>query len=450
MFRKKNTLVTEPIALQGHFEREFQEEGRALLGLRVRYTCYFTISLFLIFYLMDRVVFPLQSKLLLEMRVGLALFHTGVFFLTLTSFGRRFPVFLGIVTYVSIGWVIIGMCLLTGGHQSSYYAGLLLVIIGFGVMMPWTLRDALVTAILICGVYFGVILATDEMTNLPIFVNNNFFLWGTALISVICSRIWYGYRRREFLDRKNLERVNQALKDAEAELVQSEKLSTIGLMSAGIAHEINNPIYAISMNLAGLENCLEEVQQVPAVAGMVETCRHHLNRCAEEMSRIKKIIKSLLSYSQKNREGIVSGDLIQGLESTMTLLQSQITGSGITIDWQKTAPVMMEADHAALNQVTTNMILNAIQAGAKHLRISIHEEGAQCRIGFEDDGSGIAPEVLPKIFDPFFTTKDVGKGTGLGLHIAQRIVRAHGGEIHVQSELAKGTRFEIILPRAPK
>jgi signal transduction histidine kinase len=123
----------------------------------------------------------------------------------------------------------------------------------------------------------------------------------------------------------------------------------------------------------------------------------------------------------------------------------------VEVVWDaKEVAVSIEADHGALNQVFSNLIMNAAQAGATKLTINVKDEGEQCRILIADNGSGIPKEIMPKIYDAFFTTKDVGSGTGLGLNIVQRIVRAHSGEIQVQSEIGKGTTFEILIPKAYK
>jgi signal transduction histidine kinase len=430
--------------LSAEQRNQFDEEGRALLGVRVRYTCLFTISLFLLYNVLDRVIYPELSTIFLYLRIFIALLHSLFYLLTFSSFGKKHPVTLGILTYVSIGWVITIMCLLSGGYSSPYYAGLMLVLIGFGIMMPWRLKDALFTALLINFFYMGTILIQGNINNLPIFVNNNFFLWGTAIISVISSKIWEGYRYREFIDKRKL-------KDAEAELVQSEKLSTIGLLAAGFAHEVNNPAYAITMSLANIDNLLDDVKSSGSVKGEVlDQFQHHLKRSGEEIDRIKKIIKTFLSYSQKNREGITNSSLAQDIESTLALLQHLIYEEQVSIHWNEEGATIpsVEADHAALNQVFTNLVQNALQAGAKNIwiRSKTSDDGSSCQIRVSNDGPPIPADVVPRIFEPFFTTKDIGKGSGLGLNIVQRIILAHHGEIVVTSEPGKGVEFLITLP----
>ncbi len=253
-------------------------------------------------------------------------------------------------------------------------------------------------------------------------------------------------RQREEIARQRdeLARMNRELKEMEAELVQSEKLSTVGMLAAGIAHEINNPAYALTLSLANIEVRLEEMQNGNR-GETLEKLQHHLKRSQEEIGRIKKIVKTILGYSQKNREGVKRGDLADDIENTLVLLKHQIEESKATVHWErKSLPI--EADHGALNQAVTNVIQNALQAGAKNIRIAADRERDNCRIRIADDGSGIPEEVLPRIFEPFFTTKEVGKGSGLGLNIVHRIIKAHHGEVLVTSKVGSGSEFTIVLP----
>jgi len=236
--------------------------------------------------------------------------------------------------------------------------------------------------------------------------------------------------------RDELEKVNFTLKETEAELVQSEKLSTIGLLAAGFAHEINNPAYALAMNLSALEEMLPESDQM----------KHHVKRLQQETDRIKKIVKTFMNYSQKNRSGLTTQDLFEGVESVLLLLRKNIEEAGATVHWEgiKDTPPF-EADHGAVNQVLTNLIQNSLQAGAKNITLEAASQNSHYTLKVRDDGCGIASEILPKIFEPFFTTKEIGKGTGLGLNIVQRIIRAHHGEIIVKSQKGE-TEFSITLP----
>jgi signal transduction histidine kinase len=248
--------------------------------------------------------------------------------------------------------------------------------------------------------------------------------------------------------KEDLEEVNRRLKETQAELVQTEKLSTVGVLAAGVAHEINNPAYSVTLSLANIESLLEKLSPDGTIdPRILERLRHHLARGQEEISRIKKTVKTLLSYSRKNSEGIALRNLRQDIEATLTLLKSLIGESCVAIHWNPDMPVKpIEADHGALNQLLTNLVQNAIQAGSKNVWIEADQDESTCRLRVADDGSGIPPEVMPHIFEPFFTTKEVGQGTGLGLSIVHRIVEAHHGEIMVTSQVGQGSAFTVILP----
>lgn len=256
-------------------------------------------------------------------------------------------------------------------------------------------------------------------------------------------------RQKEEIERQRdeLEKVNRALKETEAELVQTEKLSTVGLLAAGIAHEINNPAYALTLSLGNIEAWLDELKGEGNRAEAQEKIQHHLKRSQEEIDRIKYIVKTLMGYSNKNREGLTRRPITADIEGTLVLLKHQIDESGVQFHWdKKETDIPLEADHAAINQVLTNLIQNAIQAGGKNIWLTAEGEKESCRIRVRDDGSGMPADVVTHIFEPFFTTKEVGKGSGLGLNIVHRILKAHHGEILVKSEVKKGSEFTLVLP----
>ena len=256
-------------------------------------------------------------------------------------------------------------------------------------------------------------------------------------------------QNEEILKQKEeLEKVNRELKEMQAELVQSEKLSTVGILAAGVAHEINNPAYSVTLNLANIEGLIDKAKNDGGFGPeAVDRLQHHLKRSQDEISRIKRIVKTLLSYSRKGSEGITMGDLGQDIDSTLMLLKSAIEEAGKIVHWSPNGgrePVA--GDPSALNQILCKLGQKAVQAGSKNVWIEVDQDEATCRIGVADDGSGIPSDVMPHIFEPFFTTKEVGKGTGLGLNIVHRVVKSHRGEIMVSSQVGKGTTFTVILP----
>jgi two-component system, NtrC family, sensor kinase len=227
----------------------------------------------------------------------------------------------------------------------------------------------------------------------------------------------------------------------EEQLQQSDKLSSIGLLAAGVAHEVNTPLAGISSYSQML------MQQIPD-----SDPRHQLlEKIHRQTSRASSIVNNLLNFSRVSEARYAPVDLNRVLDDTIQLLESQLRNTEIEIvrhyaDGLPLAP----CDAPKLQQVLMNLILNARDAmprGGK-LEISTGADEDSVVISVRDSGLGIAPEHLSKIYDPFFTTKQIGKGTGLGLAVSYGIIRDHGGHINVESKLGEGTRFQITLPLA--
>ncbi|MEP7340165.1 MAG: ATP-binding protein [Acidobacteriota bacterium] len=226
----------------------------------------------------------------------------------------------------------------------------------------------------------------------------------------------------------------------EEQLQQSDKLSSIGLLAAGVAHEVNTPLTGISSYSQML------MQQMPETDP-----RHHLlDKIYRQTSRASSIVNNLLNFSRVSDSRLVSVDLNHVLDDTIQLLEAQLRNSDIevTCNYADTLPPAT-GNAAKLQQVFMNLILNARDAMPQggRLQITTEADDDSIIIRFRDTGSGIAAEHLAKIYDPFFTTKQIGKGTGLGLAVSYGIIRDHGGDILVESQQSEGTLFQITLPR---
>jgi two-component system NtrC family sensor kinase len=240
------------------------------------------------------------------------------------------------------------------------------------------------------------------------------------------------------------------LVEVQRQLIQMEKLATVGTLSGGVAHEINNPLTAILTSVQMLlSTCDGEDARVD---------KESLELIEEATQRCRTIVQKLMTYAKKPLEsGEVSKiDLSDVLDKAISFLGFQLEQENIKIVPQVAKgnyPVM--GNHNELEQVLTNIILNArdaIKRGGKRgdIQISLSKSGDRLKVDIKDEGEGIPADVLPKIFDPFFTTKDVGKGLGLGLSICQSIIAKHKGRIVVQSDIGKGTVFTVELPQYSK
>lgn len=235
---------------------------------------------------------------------------------------------------------------------------------------------------------------------------------------------------------------NEKLAKAKAALKQSEKLAHMGQLSAGIAHELNNPLGVITMYSNIL---MDEAPEGDAV-------RDDLKLIAEQADRCKKIVSGLLNFARKNQVNISETDVIKFIHHSVS---SIIKPENITIDFQPAiADPIARLDIDQMMQVITNLEKNAIEAmpDGGTLKLGIEGDADEVVFIISDTGTGISKENMDKIFTPFFTTKEMGKGTGLGLALIYGIVKMHKGKIHVDSnadpgEGATGTTFRITIPR---
>jgi signal transduction histidine kinase len=225
------------------------------------------------------------------------------------------------------------------------------------------------------------------------------------------------------------------------QLVTSEKLASIGLLSAGVAHEINTPLTGISSYVQILQKQLTDTHYAQI-----------LEKIEAQADRVGRIIKNLLNFARNpSTAAFHRVDLKESVNEIISLIDYKLKTMNIALelDLQPVRPVWGQGER--LQQVFINIILNALDAmpGGGTLRIGLAEAGGEAVVRIADTGTGIQPQHLPHIFDPFFTTKGVGKGTGLGLSISYAIINEHEGRISVASEVGAGTTFSIAVPIDP-
>lgn len=276
------------------------------------------------------------------------------------------------------------------------------------------------------------------------------------------------------LEARNLELINgkRQLERLQAQIVQSEKMASLGQLAAGIAHELNNPIGFVYGNLSilseyigGLMRLLSYYEQAdlpPAVSYGAEVIKEQINYqlspddltsiindCQEGAVRIRDIVQNLRTFSRLDEAEFKKTDIHEGIESTLRLLSRYFSADNIALvrEYGELPPI--DAFSGQLNQVWMNLLINAAQAVSAHggeVRITTRAEEEHVIVAVSDTGDGIAPEHLNRIFDPFFTTKPVGEGTGLGLSISFGIVERHAGSIEVETCPNEGSTFKVRLP----
>jgi signal transduction histidine kinase len=228
-------------------------------------------------------------------------------------------------------------------------------------------------------------------------------------------------------------------------LVQSHKLSAIGTLTSGVAHELNNPINNITLTAEMLKEDYRSLAD--------EERLDMVNDLVVQGARAQKIVRNLLDFAREGEITTERLDLAEVLRGAAALAANQIklSGAKIAIDVPTNLPAI-HGDRQSLSQVFVNLLLNALDAVGKGGHVAIaagaSKEPGYVQVVVSDDGRGIPTHVLPKIFDPFFTTKSRGKGTGLGLSVSLGIVRQHGGDIRVESTPGKGATFTVLLPAA--
>jgi len=236
-----------------------------------------------------------------------------------------------------------------------------------------------------------------------------------------------------------------ALKDAQAQLIQSEKLSSLGRLAASIAHEINNPLAGI-LTYAKLLVRMLDTEQVdePTRAASVR----HLKLVQRETERCTAIVRNLLDFARQRPLSLKDTDLAAIVDEAVALVQHQAKLRGLTIE-KKVSPVpTIKADAGQLRQAIVNIMLNGCEAmqtgGTLALTCRLAAGAAAVELSCTDTGIGIPPDQLAKIFDPFYSTKEMG--TGLGLSVVYGIVERHGGTIDIRSDVGKGTTVSLRLP----
>lgn len=272
---------------------------------------------------------------------------------------------------------------------------------------------------------------------------------------------------------QQLEAAYNQVKLAQVQAVQQEKLASVGQLAAGVAHEINNPMGFISSNLSSLAkyinkikafeqalneevrnygnpaliNEMENLKKTMKIDFIMEDMGSLLEESQEGAERVRRIVQDLKNFSHVDEAQCKSVNINENLDSTLNMLRNEIKYVAVLHkEYGEIAPVCCLPQQ--LNQVFMNLLVNAIHALEGHGAITVRtwQEGQTVHVAISDTGKGIPEENLNKIFDPFFTTKEVGKGTGLGLSICYDIVKKHGGEITVQSEVGAGTTFTVRLP----
>jgi two-component system sensor histidine kinase PhcS len=379
----------------------------------------------------------------------------GIWAFLFTEKGRRMSRWLGVVVPLLPVAFLAGMIAVTNGFASTYYAALNLVLLAVGAVLHWTLTESIVAVLLVLLMYVGVGIGHGNFPPVSVMFNNFYFIALMDIIVVVGTYFQSRQRFREFvlrheldINRKALEASLIQLKENEAQLVQSEKLASLGRMSAGMIHEINNPLnYA----KAGLE-MLRDKKKDLAPAQQADYA-DILKDVEDGVNRVKTIVSDLRMFTHPDAELRDAVIVKEVLVAAHRFLNNECADT-VTFAEDFPADQIIWANKNKLIHVFTNLLQNSLDALKNKtftdeppiIRITGRTENGVSILSVRDNGPGIAAENLDKIYDPFFTTKDVGEGMGLGLSICYRIVREAKGKISVKTEPGKFCEFTLEFP----
>ena len=421
------------------------------------------------FAILDLILKPEWLGTFLIIRFSVTAVSIGIYFISRSVKGINYAYTLAVIQLMVVSGGITLMCHLDQGPVDPYYAGINLPVLGFGIMMPLTIIELGAAFGLIWLFYFMPNVWVVQPHEIPIFVNNNFFLLATMIISFSGSRFNFIHQKNQWHSRRRLQSAHQQIKthadNLEAEvqertqkLLQSERLAVVGQLAGGIAHDFNNILASIMgitelmlHSLSPKDPMREDVEMITRVG-----------------KKATKLVKQLLAFSRKQVLVPEKIDLNSVVFDVDKMLQ-YLVGDKIELKIVPSPKIgSIMADPVQLEQIVLNLVVNArdampeggrciIETGMANLdQVYCNEKGLSIPPGdyvvlaCSDTGTGMDEATRSKIFEPFFTTKGKGKGTGLGLSTVYGIVKQSKGDIFVYSEAGKGTTFKIYFPKLDK
>lgn len=381
-----------------------------------------------------------------------------------SRYHRVYPVILPLLPAVAICLMIY----FTGDGSSGYYAGLMLCLVGTSFVFHWTFREIGLTVALVLACYLTATVPNlqynGDLRSIGPFINNTLFILLTCVILYFGSRQHHGIRLREFVNRCKVEAQREELakrneelsttlrrlRETEAQLTQSEKLASIGRLSAGIVHEINNPLNFVKSALYVLK---KKTKNMPPES--LECVTQILTDIGEGVDRVAAIVSDLRTFAHPEGRGAAPVQLQASVAKVSRLMAKQVGDSGALLTSNVTADLVAFGDENHIIQILINLIQNSLDAMAHRdvtpeITLTAREESdGSVVLEVRDNGTGIPEEHLQRIFDPFFTTKEVGQGMGLGLSLCYRMMQGMAGSIEVASQPGQFTVFTLRFPPAP-
>lgn len=458
---------------ESDFQKAYAEQNRRDYIAHATLGQVLSLTLNLACSLMDHVMYHDKARVMLMVRLATMGVVTIVWLWFLSPLGRKHHRIFGIVWFASPLVMILWLIYYANDPVSPYYAGLNIVLVAVGLILPWNYIQNLITAIL---TLLGYVLVCRWMPNpqpLNYTINNATFLCLTAVLVVSGSIASARQRLREFrlrwdldlsrvqvqennvtLDRQNkeLEDTIQKLTEAESQLVQSEKMASLGRMSAGIIHEINNPLNFATTGIFTLKKKAKHV-----TPEQQEEYSDILKDVEDGITRVKNIVSDLRMFTHPSTDNLDQVNVSEVVASALRFLSNEMKDKA-NIEELFNDTQSVHANKNKLIHVLVNLVQNSMDAmkgktfenGERPtIWIEARDTGSANCLIVRDNGPGISAEHIDKIFDPFYTTKGVGEGMGLGLSICYRIMQECKGKISVRTEPGKLCEFTLEFPKQP-
>lgn len=440
----------------------YAEYERQITGDHLKVGCWLVMSLMPLGVILDYLVYPERLTFYFCLRIASVLVAALILVLLRLPASRRFYRSIGLsiaaIPVFFICWMIADAPPEKGGAAGSpYYAGLNLCLLAIGFIMRWSVDLSVMASAMVLLMYLGACLWQGPIPpeQRGLFGNNLYFLTLTSVIVIIGSWLHRDLRIREFTSRyaldertRELELAITRLRETEAQLIQQEKMASLGVLSAGIIHEINNPLNFAATNLYALRKRLTTLapEQRNAMEEIIADVEDGLHR-------VRDIVSDLRTFTHPETESLELVNVAEAVQAALRYLRGE-TPESVRIQIDIPRDLVVRASRNKLVHVLINLVENSLDAlrrktfenAAPTIRITGRTGNGRVRLEVWDNGPGIAPEHLSRVFDPFFTTKDVGEGMGLGLSICYRLLQECGATIRPESEPGRFCRFILEFP----
>lgn len=453
-----------PVGLSEFAWRLMQAEDRRFTLHNLKLIAVMAAAMILVFAVLDHFAYPEHVTLFTALRWTCASLTMVILLMIRSRMGKRFFRFFTVLLPLIPAYFVSATIFLTKDPASDYYAGLSLCIAATGFLFHWTYREAFVVSGSVLILYLvacspAIALGMNGRMAAGLF-SNLIFLIATGVVVVAGSLARDRIRAEEFKGRdrlrqkkialranaKELEKTLNDLKETENQLIQSGKMSSLGQLSAGMIHEIGNPLNHSNQALFLIKRRLKDHPEDGTINEAVDDIQ-------DSIDRMKDLVKELREFSHKRSEVLIEFPAREVIDVARRMLRKELSDTSTTLEVKIGPHLRIEGVKNQLVQVFVNLIHNAIQAmykartgRANLIVISASTEEDRVIISVRDNGPGIPDSLRSRIFDPFFTTKEVGEGTGLGLSICFRIIEAHRGTIQVVSDGQSFCDFRLNLP----